>query len=266
MIKLSENEIRRFITAKQELIFDIFDTVDSTNTYLKAKAAANAEEGTVAIAEMQTAGKGRMGRAFLSPDGSGIYMSILFRPKDAAFNGVLITACAAVAVSEAIEAVTGIKTDVKWVNDLYFNGKKVAGILAEGAIDPKNGLFEYAMLGIGVNLIDTFKGTALEQIASGLYPSMQSNSLFDMRHKLIAEILNKIFRYYTKGLTVCKEELLTKYREKLFIIGKQVDVLSYTDVKEATVISLCDDFTLKVRYSDGSENTLNSGEVRLKIK
>ena len=263
---LCEKEIRRFLTCQNNVSFEIFDTLDSTNVYLKSRAESGAPEGLIALADTQTSGKGRMGRAFLSPDGSGIYISLLLRPTERACNGVLITACAAVAVSEAIEAVTGIKTDIKWVNDLYLCGKKVCGILAEGAISKSGNGFEYAVLGIGVNLIDCFKGTEIEDIASGLYSSLTKDELNLIRHKLISEITNRFFNYYNNGIDSCKNELLQKYRKRLFIVGKQVEVISYTDVRDATVIALNDDFTLKVRYIDGSEESLNSGEVRLKIK
>lgn len=265
-MKIKENEIRRFLKNGNGFDFEIFDSVDSTNAFLKTKASDGAREGTVAIAETQTAGKGRMGRTFSSPADSGIYISVLLRPTDRAFNGVLITTCAAVAVSEAIEKVTGIKTDIKWVNDLYFKGKKVSGILAEGSLDGSSSRFEYAILGIGVNIIDTFGGTELDGIATGLYNTATYGFICDIRHRLTAEILNSFFSYYSRGLTDCKAELLSKYRERLFIIGKRVQVLSYTDLRDATVVSLNDDFSLKVAYDDGTLAALNSGEVRLKIK
>lgn len=264
-MRLCEKEIRRYLEKDDKLSFELFETLPSTNTYLKAQAEQGAMEGLIVLAENQSAGRGRMGRSFSSPDGSGIYMSILLRPKVKATEGILITACAAVAVSEAIERVTGIKTDIKWVNDLYLNGKKVAGILAEGVI-AVNGEYEFAVLGIGLNLTDTFGGTELENIATGLFSSLSDCELDVIKHRLIAAITESFFAYYRKGLENSRTALLKAYKERLFIIGRAVDVISYSGEAEATVIELCDDFTLKVRFSDGTVQMLNSGEVRLKIR
>ena len=259
-----EKELRRNLVHGDNVRFKLFDTIPSTNTFVKALADEGEDEGLIVLADTQSGGRGRMGRSFASPDGSGIYMSMLLRPSEPACNGVLITACAAVAVSEAIEAVTGIKVGIKWVNDLYYGGKKVCGILAEGAISKTGGAFEYAVLGIGLNLTDCFKGTELECIAGGLFPSLPENELNALRHRLIAAIIDRFFHYYANGF--CADILLAKYRERLFLIGKTVDVISYLGEKEATVIGLNDDFTLAVRYADGSEQALNSGEVRLKVR
>lgn len=261
---LNKKDIEAFFNDKSKIRLDVFDTIPSTNTYLKEKAEAGETEGLVAISAYQSAGKGRMGRAFSSPQESGIYMSILLRPQGSACDCVSVTACAAVAVSEAIETVTKIKTDVKWVNDLYLNGKKVCGILAEGAL--KGNGFDYVVLGIGVNVTNSFKGTELEEIASGLYDDLDHDTLTDIRNRLTAEIVNAFFKYYEYGIEKNHSEILSKYRQRLFIIGKEVDVISYGEIKKATVISLNSDFTLKVRYSDGTEGLLNSGEVRLKIQ
>ena len=261
-MKLSEKEIRSYLTTDKSVEFEIFDTLGSTNTYLKERAVLGASEGLIAIANGQTVGRGRMGRSFSSPDGSGIYMSILLRPTSSASDSVKITACAAVAVSEAIEAVTGLTVGIKWVNDLYLNEKKVCGILAEGSVS--NGAYDYIVLGIGVNLTDSFRGTELESIAGGLFPVLSVDETYSLKTKLIAEILNRFFHYYSSGLD--KDTVLREYRSRLFIIGSNVEVISYSDQRDAQVVALNDDFSLKVRFSDGSESSLQSGEVRLKIR
>ena len=181
-----QKEIMKALSEKNGISLEVIDKIGSTNTYLKARAADGAQEGSVAVALSQTDGRGRMQRALASPPGSGIYMSILLRPRELACTGVLITACAAVAVNEAIEEVTGIKTDIKWVNDLYLSKKKICGILAEGAIDPKTSTFDHVVLGIGVNLTDTFKGTELENIAGGLYPTLTDAELLSLHTSLTA--------------------------------------------------------------------------------
>ena len=261
---LDEKELRRNLVHGNTVRFKLFDTIPSTNTFVKALADEGEDEGLIVLADTQSGGRGRMGRSFASPDGSGIYLSMLLRPTAPACNGVLITACAAVAVSEAIENVTGIKVGIKWVNDLYYGGKKVCGILAEGAISKTGGAFEYAVLGIGLNITDCFAGTELEGIAGGLYPSLPKNELHVIKHRLIAAIIDRFFDYYLSGMQA--DELLEKYRTRLFILGKPVQVISYSGETDATVIGLNDDFTLEVEYADGSRQSLNSGEVRLKIQ
>jgi BirA family biotin operon repressor/biotin-[acetyl-CoA-carboxylase] ligase len=131
---------------------ECYKTLSSTNTLLKQKAEAGEKEGKVAIAETQSGGKGRLGRSFFSPMGTGIYMSILLRPQLEMENAVLITTLAAVCVAQAVENVTDKQTGIKWVNDIYYNGKKICGILTEAGCDCENGRLNYAVLGIGIKV------------------------------------------------------------------------------------------------------------------
>ena len=116
------------------------DEIDSTNSYLKVLAASGAPEGTVIIANRQSAGRGRLGRSFFSPEEKGIYMSILLRPSIELDRAVLITSMAAVAVARAMETVKGITAQIKWVNDVFINKKKVCGILTEAGLNPEKGI------------------------------------------------------------------------------------------------------------------------------
>ena len=146
--------IRKFLRCGSNFYYpQVFPVLPSTNDTVKALAAEGAPEGVVVLAEAQTAGKGRMRRQFFSPDGTGIYMSILLRPKLAAEDALFITTAAAAAVADAIEAATGENAGIKWVNDVYLRGLKVCGILTEGALGLEEGNLEYAVLGIGINAI-----------------------------------------------------------------------------------------------------------------
>ena len=129
-------------------------SVTSTNTLLKelADVAEAAAPWKVMIAEEQTAGRGRMGRSFESPEGTGIYLSILMKPHIPAEKAVRITTAAAVAACRAIEECTAETPSIKWVNDVYVRGKKVCGILTEGSADPATGLLNWAVMGIGFNV------------------------------------------------------------------------------------------------------------------
>lgn len=130
---------------------EVLPTVDSTNNYLKNCGASGAQHGTVAVADCQTGGRGRMGRSFISPSGSGVFLSVLLRPACPPQALMTLTAQAAVATRRAICAVTGVETGIKWVNDLVLNGKKLCGILTELSIEAESGLVAYAVVGVGVN-------------------------------------------------------------------------------------------------------------------
>lgn len=127
-------------------------TVDSTNDELKRRAAAGCPTGTVLVAERQTGGKGRLGRSFYSPPRGGLYMSLLLRPALPASECMAVTACTAVAVAAAAEQICGRRAEIKWVNDIMMDGKKLCGILTEGALSAETGLFDYLVVGIGVNV------------------------------------------------------------------------------------------------------------------
>ena len=127
------------------------EEVTSTNTLLRQQAEEGAPEGTVLVAARQTAGRGRRDRSFFSPADTGLYLSILLRPKLAPQEALYLTTCAAAAVALALEEFD-LRPQIKWVNDLFLEGKKVCGILTEGAIDPETMGLRYAILGIGVNL------------------------------------------------------------------------------------------------------------------
>lgn len=148
----SASGIRRFLPADAPLFPAVRKSLDSTNAEALRRAVDGAPEGTVIVAEEQTAGRGRRGRSFFSPAGTGIYLSILVRPALAAERAHLLTCSAAVAVAEAIEACAGVDASIKWVNDVYCRGKKVAGILTEGSFDLEGGVLQHAVVGIGVNV------------------------------------------------------------------------------------------------------------------
>ena len=136
---LSEDGIRRHLK-HQELKLQVYKTITSTNTVLKALAAEGAPAGLALIAGEQTAGRGRMGRSFYSPADSGLYLSLLLRPNVSAVEATRLTACAAVAVAETIEELSGRPAQIKWVNDIFVDGRKVCGILTEASVDCENGM------------------------------------------------------------------------------------------------------------------------------
>ena len=152
------------------LQIEVVDRLPGTNAALRSRADAGAREGLVLIAQAQSAGRGRGGHSFYSPPG-GLYMSILLRPEIGARQAVGLTAMAAVAAARAAERLCGVPITIKWVNDLWKNGKKVCGILTEAALDLESGMLDYAVLGLGFNVVAPADGWPedLRDVAGALY-------------------------------------------------------------------------------------------------
>ena len=239
----------------------IFSSLPSTNLTAKEMASLGAPEGTVIIAETQTAGRGRMERNFFSPAKSGLYMSVILRPALAPSDALQITALSAVAVSETIETFTDASAQIKWVNDVYIKGKKVCGILAESSVNPKAERLDYIVLGIGVNLFEP-KGLFPNEIQS-IAGAVFNEPFPDARSKFTARLLENIFKYYELQ---DKKDVFQKYKERSFLTGKEVNVNNFTSIFPANVLDINDDFSLKIALSDGTVQNLSSGEVSVKPK
>jgi BirA family biotin operon repressor/biotin-[acetyl-CoA-carboxylase] ligase len=229
----------------------------STNDDVKAAARAGEPEGLVIIADRQTAGRGRLRRAFFSPDGSGLYMSVLLKPETSPAGSALITAAAAVAVAEAIERVSGRSARIKWVNDIYLNGKKVCGILTEGAV-AADGRLQYAVLGIGVNVAPPPGGfpEGLRDIACAVF---EDGAPEGVRARLAAEILSHFHRF--RALE--ERAFLPAYRERSMVLGKPIQVFLGEEAFPARAISIDDDCRLIVETERGLL-TLCAGEVSIR--
>lgn len=254
---LSREGIRSFLTT-EGLDIQVYNRVGSTNTLLKAWAEDGCPEGTVAVAEEQTAGRGRRGRSFYSPPGSGLYLSILLRPRESAEAALPITTAAAVAAAEAIEALSGRETQIKWVNDVLLDGKKVCGILTEASLDVESGGLNYAIVGVGINALPPVGGfpEELREIAASVFERFDRP---DLRCRLAAALLDRFFHHYR---TLNSDECFAAYQRRCLVLGRRVTVLrGGTAVADAEVLSLERDYSLRVRYDDGTEELLNSGEV-----
>ncbi len=238
----------------------VLPVTTSTNANVREKAMEGATEGYTVIANEQTQGRGRRGRSFFAPAGTGIYMSILLRPQNIrAEQAVCITTIAAVAVCEAIEAVSDEKAQIKWVNDVFVRGKKVCGILTEASLGMENGLLEYAILGIGINVYRPEGGFGeLETIAGAVLDAPKA----DAKNKLAAEVMNSFMKYYSN---MEQSEYVKEYQKRSLAIGRQVNVLSGNDSRQAQVLSVDEECRLHVRYEDGTEETLSSGEISIRF-
>ena len=233
-------------------------SVDSTNDYLKKLALKGENEKTVVIADKQTAGKGTKNRSFISEIG-GLYMSILLRPKIKGFEATLLTPAVAVAVSETIDDLSHKKSQIKWVNDVYIDNKKVCGILCESAIE-LNGNFPFIIVGIGVNLSLPKGGfnVDINDIAACVFESCNE----DLKQQFINQLLCRFFDYYN---TLQTKEFLPKYRQKNLVLGREVTVCEFDKTYLANALEIDDRCRLIVALEDGTKKTLSSGEVSLKL-
>ncbi len=272
---------------------EIRPEVTSTNTVLKEEARLGAPDGKVLIALRQSAGKGRMGRSFYSPQDTGLYMSLLLRPKLTLAHSTLLTTVAAVAVAQAVDDVLGIAppkpepksesfgTDspqmehsgqaaIKWVNDVYFHGKKICGILTEAAADFESGTLEYAVVGIGINLTDPTDGfpEEIRHVAGSLYGRQPAPK--GIRPALAAAVLNYFMRYYER---LPETAFLTEYRRRSFLLGQDIYVLGgllpdgshQSAPRLAHADRIDEQLRLVVTYQDGTTEALSSGEVSTRL-
>lgn len=236
---------------------DVFKTIDSTNSFAKSLAQLGAAHGTTVISEVQTQGKGRMGRQFYSPLGMGIYMSVIVRPKLSVEQSLLITSCAAVAVADAIEKVAGIDCKIKWVNDIYAGNKKLCGILTEASVDVEQGGLEYAIVGIGLNVQNINFPKNIADIATSIKLETDRNV---SRSVLAAEILNCLEERFSN---ITDKAFIDDYRSRSNIIGKRIDVSQGDRISTVTCIGIDECGRLLVRLDNGEEKALSSGTVRL---
>lgn len=242
-----------------------FDIIGSTNDYAKElldKSSHNLKSlnETIIYADEQTGGRGRVNRHVHCP-ATGIYVSMIYVPENPVTNAALLTATTAVAISRAIKKVYNKDTSIKWVNDLYYEGKKVCGILTEGWVNYNTSTVDAAVIGFMVNIATTDFPDELKDKAISLGGD---NSPF-MREKLIDEIASEAFKIFKNQEET--EKAFEEYRAKSFLIGQEVEVSPVINETKnnykAKVIDVTDDAKLKVLCSDGSVKELDSGEITL---
>ena len=237
-----------------------YKTISSTNEVAKNLALSGAKHGTVVISEEQTAGKGRLGRSFYSPANTGIYMSIILRPNLTAMDSVLITTSSSVIICEAIKKVTGIDCQIKWINDIYLNNKKVAGILTEASTNFESGTIDYLILGIGINFNqpkDDFPDE-LKSIASSLFNNNSNNI---NRNMLCAEIISNILDMIPR---IKNYDFISEYKKRSIVLNQEIIYISSGISSKGKAININCDGSLVVEHDDGSIKILNSGEVSIR--
>ena len=246
------------ITGDMFFNIHVLSSVVSTNSLVREKANESAAEGYTVIANEQTGGRGRNGRIFYSPRDTGAYLSILLRPADwTAAQSLQITTMAAVAMCDAIGKFSDKQPQIKWVNDIFLNGKKVCGILTEGAFSMESGMLDYAILGVGINIYDPEDGfpPELSNIAGSVFSCPED----DIKNKLVGEFLARFLDYYSQKSVGYAQ----KYRDYSMVIGKNITVIQNGAEQKAHVNDIDDQCQLHITYENGKKEILSCGEIRV---
>lgn len=239
---------------KNELV--VHSLVGSTNEEAKKLMLSGAKHGTIILAEEQSSGKGRFGRVFYSPPHTGIYMSLILRPKLNLQSAVLLTTAVSVAVCRAIEEVCQQSVQIKWVNDIYLNEKKIGGILTEAVTDFESGTVESVIIGIGLNVSTIDFPEELQSIATSLKPTQGT------RNQLAASVINHV-------LSICEnvesEIFMDEYKSRSTVLGKEIYYFRNGIRFEGRALDFNEEGALIVQTHENEVVTLNSGEITIRL-
>lgn len=249
---LNEATIKARLNSPLTVIF--YDETDSTNNQAKRLINEGKNENLLVCAGRQTAGRGRQGKSFYSPEGSGIYMSLVIHPGSSLQNAVTATTAAAVAVCRAIEALTDITPQIKWVNDVYVNGRKICGILTEAVTDFESGTVSSVIIGIGVNITTKDFPSDVEN-AGALNADIS-------RSALIAKIADELMKTALGDYNA----FIDYYRTHSMIIGREITFFENGTATSATALEIDETGGLVVKTDNGEIRTLRSGEITVRRK
>ena len=233
-----------------------FDTIDSTNTYAKKLAAEGAPAGTVILAGHQTAGRGRLGRSFSSPENMGIYLSVILRPNCSPADIMHLTCVAGVA---ACQAIGRPEVGIKWTNDLVIGKRKLGGILTEISVNPLTQLVEWVVVGIGINCCQQTWQFPKEIRHMACSLAMDRQDLPSLAARLI-DAMHQI----NQGLLTKKDEIMGLFRQKCVTVGSDISVVRGENIRHGKAIAVDDDGGLVVEYPNGITETVTSGEVSIR--
>ncbi len=250
---LSVNEISSFLKAENIKVL-CYESLDSTSTLARQLINSGETSPLIITADRQTGGRGRNGKSFYSLNDGSVYMSVVLHPNLDLADTVGVTTAAAVAVSRAIERVTGKATDIKWVNDLYYKGKKVCGILCEAVAS--KGIVSSVIVGVGINLAECSFPDELKDIAGSL--GCDSS----LRVQLVATVADELFDVVFGEIN---EDILDEYRRKSMVIGKKIDYYINGEKNTAAAVEIDTQGGLIIEKSDGSSDVLRSGEISLRL-
>ena len=255
-----ENKIKQLIPAecpwRDTLLW--YDRIDSTNAKAKELACSGAAHGTCILAGSQSAGRGRIGRSFSSPEGMGVYLSLILRPNCPPEQLMHLTCAVAVAMCKAVEQAAGIRPGIKWINDLVIGKRKLGGILTELSI--QNGMVDYAIVGIGINCrqLEPDFPRELQSIATSL--RLAAGKEIDI-HVMAAAMIRQLWQL---ELFTGKEALMNAYKENCITLGQDVQLLQAGQIRYGKATDLDENGCLVVDFPDGSRETIGSGEASIR--
>ncbi len=237
-----------------------YDTIDSTNTRAKVLAKEGAPAGTVLIAGSQSGGRGRLGRSFSSPVGMGVYLSVILRPGCRAEQLMHLTCAAAVAACKAVEVASGISPGIKWINDLVCGKEKLGGILTEMSVN-SSGFVDWAVVGIGINCCQTKADfpPEIQSIATSLL--LQAGK--PCSPALLAARLTEAL-YEMNEMLFRKKQIMDFYKQRCITLGQKILMVRGDESAYGEALDLDEDGGLLVRFSDGTEKVISSGEISIR--
>ena len=233
----------------------VFESIDSTNTEARRVFRKGGNDMLI-CAEKQTSGRGRQGKTFYSPEKTGIYMTVVIHPDLSLNFASRATTATAVAVCEAIEKLTDKKPKIKWVNDIFIDNRKVCGILTEAVSLENNNIADGLIIGIGINISTTRFPDEIKDIAGSL------NTQDVDRNTLIAEIFKRVTNY-TSDLQ--NSGYIEDYKKRCFVLGKEITFEQSGKTYNATALDIDKNGGLIIRTPDGKTETLQSGEISIKV-
>ena len=263
----SETELAKEIesnlnpTIRQKIKIKTEMSVSSTNDIVWNECLNGVEEGYTLAAEQQTKGRGQYKRSFISPSGSGIYFSIALRPQFSFESSLMIMPIAAVATARAIEKISDQTAQIKWVNDVFCQNKKVCGILAESSLKADGNSIDFIVLGIGVNLSAPQGGfpEEIKDTAGAIFSDY--NKAIQERGSLVSTIINEFFSIYEK---LPEKTFLEEYRSRSNIIGKKITISEGSQTELGVALDIDDMCRLIVKTDNGETKALSSGEARIR--
>jgi BirA family biotin operon repressor/biotin-[acetyl-CoA-carboxylase] ligase len=264
--RLTSADIMSYLGPERMQTVQVLQTTDSTNRRAAELAMNGAPDGLTVIANEQSAGRGRLGRSFHSPKDTGIYFSVLLRPTCKPAEIVQITTWTAVAIAKAVERATGMRPDIKWVNDLLMGGRKICGILTEMSVESETGTIQYVVAGIGVNVNQ--EPSDFPEELRGIAGSIAMAAGHPVQRARLAACMIEEMDNLRKAWPSGREDYLKAYREMCISTGRDVLVTDARHTGEFAKHGFCeavnDDFSLRIRYEDGSYENVSSGEVSVK--
>lgn len=248
---VSAHSIKKHLKSDVAVLY--YPSVDSTNNVCKRLLAEGKEGEFLVVANEQTAGRGRQGKSFYSPADTGIYFTLVTRPYLPLQNAVTATTAAAVAVCRAIEKLTDKKPEIKWVNDVFVDGKKICGILTEAITNFEEGVVDSVIVGIGIN-VNT--GTFPDELVQAGCLNAKVN-----RSELVAAICDELLKI-TGG---DYKSFIDYYRHHSMVIGREINFIKNGVVTKATAVAIDENGGLEVELEDKSHIVLRSGEISLRF-